>query len=121
LMCAAVRDCLVTGYEPLLVGLELPDPDDRHVLAAALRSNAHVVVTWNLRDFPASTLDRFDVEAQSPDRFIQHLVDLAPARVAQVLTEQAAALDSPPRITRPWLAVQRRMAVRSRFLSRRIV
>jgi predicted nucleic acid-binding protein len=96
LMCAAVRDCLVTGYEPLLVGLELPDPDDRHVLAAALRCNAHVVVTWNLRDFPASTLDRFDVEAQSPDRFIQHLVDLAPARVAQVLTEQAAALDTPP-------------------------
>jgi hypothetical protein len=55
-----------------------------------------VVVTWNLRDFPASTLDRFDVEAQSSDRFIQHLVDLAPARVAQILTEQAADLDSPP-------------------------
>ena len=96
LMCTAVRDCLVTGYEPLIVGLDLPDPDDRHVLAAALRCNAQVVVTWNLRDFPASTLDRFDVEAQSPDRFLQHLVDLAPARVAQVLTEQAAALDRPP-------------------------
>jgi len=53
-------------------------------------------VTWNLTDFPASALEPFDVEAQSPDRFIRHLVDLAPARVGQVLTEQAAALDSPP-------------------------
>ena len=86
LMCAAVRDCSVTGYEPPVVGLELPDPDDRQVLAAALRCNAQVVATWNLRDVPAATLDRFDVEAQSPDRFIQQVVDLAPARVAHVLT-----------------------------------
>ena len=96
LMGTAVRDCLVTGHEPLIEGLELPDPDDRHVLAAAIRCNAQVIVTWNLADFPASALEPFDVEAQSPDRFVRHLVDLAPARVAQVLTEQAAALDEPP-------------------------
>jgi hypothetical protein len=96
LMCTAVRDCLVTGHEPLIDSLELPDPDDRHVLAAAIRCNAQVIVTWNLDDFPATALEPFDVEAQSPDRFIRHLVDLAPARVGQVLTEQAAALDAPP-------------------------
>jgi predicted nucleic acid-binding protein len=96
LMCTAVRDCLVTGYEPLVEGLDLPDPDDRHVLAAAVRCHAQVIVTWNLGDFPTSTLEPFDVEAQSPDRFVRHLVDLAPARVAQVLTEQASALDAPP-------------------------
>jgi predicted nucleic acid-binding protein len=61
LMCTVVRDCLVTGYEPLVQGLELPDPDDRHVLAAALRSNAQVIVTWNLKDFPASVLEEFAI------------------------------------------------------------
>jgi predicted nucleic acid-binding protein len=96
LMCTVVRDCLVTGYEPLVQGLELPDPDDRHVLAAAIRSNAQVIVTWNLKDFPASVLEAFAIEAQSPDRFVRHLIDLAPARVAQVLTEQASALEAPP-------------------------
>ena len=54
LMCEAVRDCLVTGYERLIDGLELPDPDDRHVLAAAIRANAQVIVTSNLSDFPDS-------------------------------------------------------------------
>jgi hypothetical protein len=52
LMNAAVRDCLVTGYEPLTEGLKLPDPDDRHVLAAAIRAGAQVIVTRNLKHFP---------------------------------------------------------------------
>lgn len=51
LMNANVRDCLVTGYEPLIDGLTLPDPDDRHVLAAAIRASADVIVTFNLKDF----------------------------------------------------------------------
>jgi predicted nucleic acid-binding protein len=96
LMNAAVRDCHVTGWEPLVDGLDLPDPDDRHVLAAAIRCNAQVIVTWNLDDFPAAALQPFEIEAQSPDKFVRHLVDLAPARVGQVLAEQAAALGAPP-------------------------
>lgn len=51
-MNAAVRDCLVVGYEPLVEVLDLPDPDDRHVLAAAIKVNAQLIVTWNRRDFP---------------------------------------------------------------------
>lgn len=47
LMIAAVPDCLITGYEPLISGLTLPDPDDRHVLAAAIRAGAQLIVTWN--------------------------------------------------------------------------
>lgn len=58
LMCQAVRDCLVTGYEPIVEVLDLPDPDDRHVLAAAIRSGAQVIVTDNLKDFPATVLDK---------------------------------------------------------------
>ena len=53
LMNTHVRDCLVTGYEPLIGGLSLPDPDDRHVLAAAIRSQADLILTFNLKDFPA--------------------------------------------------------------------
>lgn len=50
LMVRAVPDCLVTAYEPLIDGLELPDADDRHVLAAAIRSAAQSIVTANLKD-----------------------------------------------------------------------
>lgn len=92
--------CLVSGYEQLIDGLELPDPDDRHVLAAAIRVGADVIVTFNLRDFPNDQLDRYSIEAQSPDVFVLYLVDLAPAAVAGVLHEQAADLRNPPRTVR---------------------
>jgi predicted nucleic acid-binding protein len=52
----AIRDVLVENYEDLIDGLSLPDPDDRHVLAAAIRSDAQVIVTWNMKDFPAEKL-----------------------------------------------------------------
>lgn len=56
LMDAHVMDCLVTGYEPLIDTLGLPDPGDRHVLAAAIIGRADLIVTKNLRDFPADRL-----------------------------------------------------------------
>ena len=59
LMTEAVPDCLVTGYESLIDGLALPDPDDRHVLAASIRSHAQAIVTMNLRDFPRSARGNF--------------------------------------------------------------
>lgn len=81
LMNANVRDCLVDGYQPLITALELPDPDDRHVLAAAIRANASVIVTFNLRDFPSELLAQYGIEAQHPDEFIVHLIDLNQAKV----------------------------------------
>ncbi len=62
-------EAVVTGYEPLIGKLELPDVDDRHVLAAAIRCGAQYVVTNNLADFPAEVLARFDIEAIDADRF----------------------------------------------------
>lgn len=97
LMCEAVPDCLVTGYEPLIDGLALPDPNDRHVLAAAIRCNAQVIVTSNLHDFPQEALEPFNIEAQGPDQFVLDIVNLAPARVATVIQQQASALRNPPR------------------------
>jgi hypothetical protein len=66
----SVPDCLVWGYEPLIGNLKLPDPDDRHVLAAAIHSGAQVIVTANVRDFPPDDLSDFNVEAKTPDDFV---------------------------------------------------
>jgi hypothetical protein len=91
----AVPDCLVRDYEPLIAGLELPDPDDRHVLAAAIRCQAGVIVTYNVRDFPKTAVDRYGIETQHPDEFVRHLFDLSPAIVCQVVREQRADLQRP--------------------------
>ena len=95
LMCDAVPDCLTTGYEELIDGLHLPDPDDRHVLAAAIRSGSQVIVTENLTDFPADVLETYNIEAQTPDVFVLHLIDLSPRSVFGVLEAQAADLRDP--------------------------
>ncbi len=96
LMCEAVPDCLTTGYERLLDGLHLPDPNDQHVVAVAIRSGSQVIVTENLSDFPADVLRSYNIEAQTPDEFLLHLVDLSPATIFRVLEAQAAALRHPP-------------------------
>lgn len=69
-MDTKVRDRLVEGYEYLIPGLALPDGKDGHVPAAAIRSRSSVIVTFNLKDFPAAVLDEYEVEAQHPDEFI---------------------------------------------------
>lgn len=103
LMNAHVRDCLVTGYEPLIEGLALPDPDDRHVLAAAIRTRASVIVTFNLDDFPANVLEPLGVESQHPDEFITHLIDLNPAAVCAAAKRQRASLKNPPHTVEEFL------------------
>ena len=90
LMDQAVPDCLVEGYEPLIEGLSLPDPDDRHVLAAAIRAGAQTIVTINLRDFPAPSLAPFGIEAVHPDTFVEQQLDLHEGAV--VTTANATAL-----------------------------
>jgi predicted nucleic acid-binding protein len=96
LMDDAVPDCLVKEYEPIAKGLVLPDPDDVHVLAAAIRCGASVIVTMNLKDFPVRVLDQFGIEAQHPDEFIDYLFDLHPAAVVEAASRQRANLRNPP-------------------------
>lgn len=96
LMNEAIDDVVVRGYESLIAGLVLPDPDDRHVLAAAICAGAQVIVTNNVKDFPSDLLAAFGIEAQTPDEFVLHLIDLAPGRVITVIDHQAAALKNPP-------------------------
>ena len=97
LMDEHAEDALVTGYEDLIPGLQLPDPNDRHVLAAAIRGRADVIVTANLRDFPAETLAEFGIEAQHPDEFVLHLLDLAPGVVAEAARNHRESLKNPPK------------------------
>jgi len=81
LMDEAVPDALVENYESMIEGLELPDPNDRHVLAAAIKCSAQVIVTINLRDFPAESLGPYGIEAMHPDEFIEHQFGLRPGEV----------------------------------------
>lgn len=97
LMNRAIRDVVVDGYQPLVASLRLPDPGDRHVLAAAIASGAQTIVTHNLRDFPDRDLAPHGIEAIPPDEFVLDLLDLAPGAVLRVLSEQQAALRNPPR------------------------
>lgn len=96
LMEAALPGANVSGYEALIDGLALPDPDDRHVLAAAIACRANVIVTCNLRDFPATILDPHGVLAQHPDEFIHAQLQRWPHVVVAALAELRADLTSPP-------------------------
>jgi len=95
LMCRAVPDCLVSRFSHLEPGLALPDLNDRHVLAAAIRANAQAIVTFNLRDFPDHVLERYDIEAKHPDDFVLDSIDIAPAAIIRSVTEQLAAYRNP--------------------------
>lgn len=72
----AFPDALIINYEPLIEGLTLPDEKDRHVLAAAIKTNANVIVTNNLKDFPKEYLASFGLVAKSADDFIADIIDL---------------------------------------------
>jgi len=95
LMDAHVRDAKVTGYEGLIDSLQLPDANDRHVLAAAICCNADAIVTFNLKDFPEAALAPFGIDVIHPDDFIYYQIDMAPARCCQVLRNQRLALRNP--------------------------
>ncbi|WP_447860969.1 PIN domain-containing protein [Nitrospira calida] len=103
LMNAHVRDCLVAGFEHLIPSVELPDPDDRHVVAAAIHSGASLIVTFNLKDFPAEQLKRYNLAAQHPDDFIFDLLDLHPAQVCEAAANHRRSLKNPPKTADEYL------------------
>lgn len=96
LMNRAVRNSLVQGYQSLIDVVELPDPDDRHVLAAAIRARAQLIVTFNLADFPSEVLSAWDVEAKHPDDFLVDQFHLDAVTVHKAVQAVADAWRSPP-------------------------
>ena len=97
LMNMHARDALVTDFEPLIDVLELPDPDDRHVLAAAIKGHADLIVTINLKDFPADKLDRWGIETQHPDEFLTHQFHLSQPIFLQAVKTVRTRLKNPPK------------------------
>lgn len=95
LMNNSVLDCLVSGYEFLIESIVLPDADDRHVVAAAIRGQVDLIVTFNLKDFPSDVLIQYDLEAKHPDDFLCEQYDLQGAKVIQAVAEHRAALKKP--------------------------
>jgi hypothetical protein len=96
-MDAHVRDALVENYEHLIPAIDLPDPGDAHVVAAAAHCGAELIVTFNLKDFPVSTLRTFNLVAQHPDDFIADLFDLNHAKVLEAMAEHRQSLRNPPK------------------------
>jgi hypothetical protein len=105
LMNAHVRDCLVQGFEFLIPSIELPDPADRHVVAAAIHSGASLIVTFNLKDFPPDVLGRYRLAAQHPDDFIVDLMELHPAGVLEAAARHRRSLKNPPKTAEEYLEI----------------
>lgn len=82
LMNENVRDSLVEGFEHHIPAIDIPDEDDKHVVAAAIQSNADLIVTFNLKDFPQVKSDAFNISVLHPDDFIFDLLDLPPCPCA---------------------------------------
>jgi predicted nucleic acid-binding protein len=123
LMNAAVQDCLVTGFEHLETGLtSLPDPDDRHVVAAAIHAGAQEIVTFNLRDFPDDVLRPYSVRAIHPDEFVEHLLDLNSEMVCEAVRRIRRRLVNPPSTAEEMIANYERggLAVSASILRTRV-
>ncbi len=96
LMDSHVPGALVSGYEALIPAIELPDPDDRHVVAAAIQTRAEAIITFNLKDFPDAALSRYNLRAIHPDEFIDDLAELNIGAVIQAARNHRSDLKSPP-------------------------
>jgi len=93
----AVPDCLVENYASLIESLVLPDPGDRHVLAAAIAGHADAIVTANLKDFPETVLAQHGIEAQHPDDFVMNQLELRPFEALEVIKRVRARMRHPAR------------------------
>ena len=109
-MTQSFPDAMVTGYESLIDGM-INDHKDRHVVAAAVRAHAEVIVTFNLKDFPDFALAPFDVAAVHPDDFLLDQLDLYPGLTLHALRAQAAAHRREPKTVAGVLAMLERCGV----------
>jgi hypothetical protein len=90
----ALPAAMVTGYKHHVAAVHLPDPDDRHVVAAGIAAGATLILTWNLRDFPVKELQKFGLLRETPDTFLSDLYDRVPDLVISSLASARENLTS---------------------------
>lgn len=103
LMNAHARDSLVTDFEGLIDALKLPDPSDRHVLAASIRAGANVIGTAKLKDFPATQLKHWGIEAQHPDAFSTRQFQMSQSAFLLAVRTARLRLKNPPKSAEAYL------------------
>lgn len=96
LMNRSTRDCLIEGYHDLIPSLQLPDPKDRHVLAAAIVGRCDAIVTRNRKDFPEKVLAPYGIEVRHPDEFLLDRLHLSPSLFCAAVQKVRARLKNPP-------------------------
>lgn len=96
-MNTSIPDSIVSNYGALINMISLPDPTDRHVLAAAIAGHADAIVTFNLKDFPRDVLHSYNIEAQHPDDFVLNQLELNEIAALSAIRRMRARLRNPPR------------------------
>jgi len=94
-MNLAFPDANVENFEDLIQALKLPDEDDRHVVACAIRCKAELIVTFNTKDFPTNELSKYDIEVQKPDELISNLIDINPDLACKAFHKMLRRLKNP--------------------------
>jgi predicted nucleic acid-binding protein len=105
LMNKAIEDCLIQGYERLIDSLVLPDPDDRHVLAAAIAGHADAIVTFNLKDFPVDAVEIHGIEVLHPDDFMVAQYTLDQIKVLSAVKAMRQRLRRPAHTAQQFIAI----------------
>ncbi|MDB6139159.1 MAG: hypothetical protein JWO94_2231, partial [Verrucomicrobiaceae bacterium] len=103
LMDEHAGDCLVSGYEKHIGSLNLPDVDDRHVVAAAIEAGADAIITWNLVDFPKPIIAGHGIDVQTPDQLLSALLDANTSAVLAAMKNHRASLKNPPKTPAEYL------------------
>ncbi len=111
LMNVHVRDGLVEGYESLIDQIELPDPGDRHVVAAAIVANANRIITFNLKDFPRPRLAAHKLEAQHPDAFVMDLFERDSEVIYAAVRKHRTSLKHPAKSVPEYLTIIERQGL----------
>ena len=99
---------LVEKYESIIPSVDISDENDRHVVAAAIKCNANVIVTYNLDDFPPEYLESVALSVVDPDTFIADMIDLSPKRCCDAFREMVLAKNKPPYDETAYLEILRR-------------
>ncbi len=107
LMDEALPEAFTHGYEDRIEDLSLPDPSDRHVLAAAIHADADYIITFNRKDFPASELGSWDIDAIGPDELVSGLFDRVPDRIVEVARTHRKSLTQPSKTPEGYLEMLR--------------